>query len=333
MENINSTHFIVSVVIPFYNAREYVIQAVESALMQPETGEILLIDDNSPDGGLEVCNYLAIKYPIVKLLRHPDHKNHGAASSRNLGIYNSRFPYIAFLDADDYFLPNRFSKTVKVFAENQNVDGVYEAIGAKFQDNDAKKLWEKVSLNEYTTITKTVRPEELFVKMLFDNIGSFSFDGFTARKELFFKVGTFDENLKFFEDTALTIKFAAKGNLYPGSIDKPIAVRRVHQNNRITYHLEDKVKSYESHIALWQSLYDWGKKSLTYDKQILIVIRFIDRIRKADYFENHRFINFLTSRKNMFKLAAHYPKIFLDWRFCKRTIPSKILFTRTFPRG
>ena len=114
----------ISIVIPFYNAREFVTQSVQSALEQPETGEVLLIEDDSPDGGLEVCQGLANKYTKVRLMRHPDKCNHGAAASRNLGIKNTNLPFIAFLDADDYYLPGRFTKTKERFNADFSVDGV-----------------------------------------------------------------------------------------------------------------------------------------------------------------------------------------------------------------
>ena len=103
--------FRVSVVTPVYNAAEFVTRAVESALAQPETGEVLLIEDNSPDNSLRVCRELAEKHEKVRVLRHPDGGNHGAGASRNLGMQNARFDYIGFVDADNFDLLNRFAKT------------------------------------------------------------------------------------------------------------------------------------------------------------------------------------------------------------------------------
>jgi glycosyltransferase involved in cell wall biosynthesis len=88
--------FAVSVVIPFYNARDYVTQAVESALSQPETGEVLLIEDGSPDGGIETCRVLASLYPKVKFLQHPDGKP--GAQLANLGKKNPH-THLRLLDA------------------------------------------------------------------------------------------------------------------------------------------------------------------------------------------------------------------------------------------
>ena len=66
----------VSVVIPVYNAENFLETAVESALSQPEVAEVLLVEDKSPDNSLTVCKRLTQKYPNVRLLQHSDGKNH-----------------------------------------------------------------------------------------------------------------------------------------------------------------------------------------------------------------------------------------------------------------
>ncbi len=320
-----TAEFKVSVVIPFYNAREYVTQAVESALAQPETGEVILIDDDSPDGGLVVCQELAEKHKQVRALRHSDAQNHGAAASRNIGILNARFPYVAFLDADDYFLPDRFSKTKEIFSEYQDAEGVYEAIGAVFQGAEVQELWDRLPLRELTTINRVVLPEELFEKMLFGNLGTFSFDGFTGKRDLFSRVGLFNEKLKYFEDTELMYKLAAKGVLYPGSIDTPIAVRRVHENNRITYLLDDKRRTYAHNLELWQALLNWGGKNLTQEQKKLLALHYIGRLHKADYFDDYKFSDFCSSRVRMAKIAWTYPEVLKNTLFWRKLFPARNL--------
>lgn len=317
--------FKVSVVIPFYNAREYVTQAVESALVLPETSEVILIDDNSPDGGLILCQDLARKYKQVRVLSHADGQNHGAAASRNVGILSAHFPYIAFLDADDYFLPDRFSKTVEVFSEHLDAEGVYEAIGAVFHHTEAEEIWSRLPMKVLTTVSRVVPPSELFEKMLFGNLGSFSFDGFTGKRDLFSRVGLFNEKLKYFEDTELMYKLAAKGILYPGSIVAPIAIRRVHNANRITHLLDDERKTYACNLELWQAILNWGKKNLTTEQNNMLALRFVERLHKADYFNDFRFSDLLLSRKRMVKIAWKYPALIRKQLFWRKLFPAKKL--------
>lgn len=133
--------FRVSVIIPVYNAGPFIRQAVESALAQPETAEVVLVEDNSPDDSLAACQKLAREYPQVRLFQHPGGINRGAGPSRNLGIINSTRDFIAFLDADDFYLPGRFTVVRQVFAERPDCDGVYEAVGMHFEDEEGKTRW------------------------------------------------------------------------------------------------------------------------------------------------------------------------------------------------
>lgn len=317
--------FKISIVIPFYNAREYVTQAVESALQQPETGEVLLIEDGSPDSGLEVCQQLAQRYSKVRLLRHFDGGNHGAAASRNLGIKNVSFQYVSFLDADDYFLPNRFDRTKEVFYSNENIDGVYEAIGIFFQDAKSKEIYRNVGLPEMTTVTKKVLPENLFVSFMKGGIGHFSFDGFTGRKELFSRVSYFNEELKMYEDSFLMYQLSAKGRLFFGDIQNPVAIRRVHQGNRITNQFADEQKKYKTMIEFWQLLLKWGEENLSRDQFNWVVRRNISQLRNIDYVKDFHWEEFILSRRKMLRYSLEYPFLLLDYYFWRRLIPSREL--------
>src|SRR6476661_1937714 len=103
----------ISVVIPVYNVENYLQRAVTSVFEQPEVIELLLVEDGSSDNSIGLCRDLAEKDKRIIVLQHRDGKNRGVAASRNLGIRNASCPFVAFLDADDYYLPNRFKHTVE----------------------------------------------------------------------------------------------------------------------------------------------------------------------------------------------------------------------------
>ncbi|MBP7177346.1 MAG: glycosyltransferase family 2 protein, partial [Thermoclostridium sp.] len=132
-------HLSVSIITPVYNAASYIVRAVESALAQPEVREVILVEDCSPDDSLAVCRQLACLYPQVKLFQHPGGVNRGAGPSRNLGIIKSTCPYIAFLDADDFYLPARFSAAQAVFEQHSDCDGVYDAVGMYYEDEASRE--------------------------------------------------------------------------------------------------------------------------------------------------------------------------------------------------
>ena len=80
----------VSVIVPVYNAEEWLTEAVSSIVNQEYVHEVILAEDGSSDNSLAVCMALAENNPKVKLVRHPDGKNHGAGASRNLGVLNAQ---------------------------------------------------------------------------------------------------------------------------------------------------------------------------------------------------------------------------------------------------
>jgi glycosyltransferase involved in cell wall biosynthesis len=321
-----SEPFQVSVVIPVYNARDFVTDALESALQQPETCEILLIEDGSLDGGLEVCQRLAQQHCRVKLLRHFDEGNHGAAASRNLGIRSATFPYIAFLDADDFFLPNRFAETKRVFCLNENADGVYEAIGVTFEDPESRDLYNEVGLPHITTVKGAISPENLFVALMKGGMGHFSFNGFTGKKDLFTRVSRFDERLAMYEDSLLMFQLSAKGRLYPGNIKEPVALRRVHRENRITNRLKQQRINYDAMVEFWQLLLIWGKVNLSARQLYWLVRRNVSQIRNIDYLKDICFSDFVTSRKRMLHYVKDYPFLLFDSYFWRRLLPSRSVF-------
>jgi len=321
---------LVSVIIPFYNAKEFITQAVLSALDQPETGEVLLIEDGSPDGGLDVCTKLAQKYSQVRLFQHPDFRNHGMPASRNLGVINSHCPYIAFLDADDYYLPGRFTKTFTIFKSDRSIEGVYNALGVHFETEVDRETFARTSLPALTTVKETVSPEELFRRLisLGKGIGGFHFNTLTVKRTLFNKTGLFTEDLLVHADTEMMYKMASVGKLVPGEINNPVSIRRVHNNNRITHHLANKRKTYSTETKMFKSLLEWSQKNLSKNYQNLITLRSIERFRKSDYFDDHNCKDFLNSRKSMLRLAIAYPNTFLNHWFWRLIIPSKSLFMK-----
>lgn len=97
----------VSIVVPIYNAQEYLTQCVESLTGQDyENIEILLIDDGSTDNSSEICDNLQAECNKIRTIHK---ENGGAASARNLGVKEATGDYIMFIDADDWLELNAVS--------------------------------------------------------------------------------------------------------------------------------------------------------------------------------------------------------------------------------
>ena len=224
----------ISVIIPVYNAAAYLTKAVTSALDQPEVAEVVLVEDASPDNALEIAQQLAKSDKRVKVFQHPDKKNHGAGASRNLGIEKSTFDYIAFLDADDFYLSERFKKTKIVFENNSLTEGVYEAIGLHpYTEIDLKKHGRLVDGTWLNTIDAGISPHRLFHAFLFGDRGWWHLNGFTIKKELLEKTAFFDSTLLQAQDTDFLLRACLHGYLAAGILDRPVAMRGLHQENRI----------------------------------------------------------------------------------------------------
>lgn len=107
---------LVSISIPFYNCRRFLEEAIESVLAQTwQNWELFLVDDGSTDGGTEKAREYAARFPErIRYLEHPGHANRGLPCTRNLGGSASRGEYLAFLDSDDVWLPDKLAQQVSV---------------------------------------------------------------------------------------------------------------------------------------------------------------------------------------------------------------------------
>jgi glycosyltransferase involved in cell wall biosynthesis len=239
----------ISVIIPVYNAEMYVRKAVESALQFEEVKEVILIEDGSPDNALEVCRQLVKEDVRVKLFQHPNGENKGAGASRNVGIENATCEYIAFLDADDYYLPNRFDKDKEIFANTPDAEGVYNAMGFY------NYKFNKVVTKRLTTITQKVPPEKLFFQQMgiLHSKGYFTICTLTVKREVFKKTGLFNHNLILHQDTDWITKLVLTSRLYSGNITKATAMRGVHDKNRSI----NNPKRYQTNLLLLNSLKKW----------------------------------------------------------------------------
>ena len=107
---------ILSVVIPVYNVEKYLERCVESVMRQTYKNiEVILVNDGSTDGSLEVCKNLQKKYPKLIIVDKP---NGGLSSARNAGVKASHGDYIAFLDSDDWVTPDCYEYMLGLVVSN-----------------------------------------------------------------------------------------------------------------------------------------------------------------------------------------------------------------------
>lgn len=184
----------ISVVIPAYNAASTILRAISAALAQ-DTGnqelEIIVVDDGSMDAtGILVEAYAKLSRQTIRLYHQV---NLGPAAARNLGVAMSQGGYIAFLDADDYWLPGKLRAQLKVLERNLDTALVctprnrrrFAPATAEFLIDFHSLLW---SNRVYTSSV-------------------------VVRKQAFEAVGGFNPERRLSEDYELWLKIAAKGSL------------------------------------------------------------------------------------------------------------------------
>jgi hypothetical protein len=247
----------ISVIIPVYNAAAFVAKAVASALMLEEVKEVLLIEDGSTDNSLAICKGLEKENDKISLFTHVNNLNKGAGASRNVGIENAKADFIAFLDADDYYLPNRFEAEKSIFETQPDVDGVYGALGFHYYSEGGKQKYERASFSKLTTLNGKPSPNELFLSLTWlhpEINGHFHIVALTLKRDIFDNKAEKFSNLTMHEDTVFIMQLSLNCRLQAGIIDRPVALRGVHDENRIVNNTDA-----QSRLVMWTELYEWAK--------------------------------------------------------------------------
>lgn len=191
---------IISVVIPTYNRSEKLLRALDSIYNQTAIeciGEIIVVDDGSTDDTefrlLEYCK----KHNNPKII-FIKQKNKGASSARNKGMSESHYPYIAFLDSDDMWLPNKIEMQVEVFEQKKDAG----LIGGNFQDKPLRLFFKNIkSLHKATLLELMYKFYPVTPSII-------------IKKEIFNLVGGFDEDIHYYEDCDYFQKICALGYGY-----------------------------------------------------------------------------------------------------------------------
>ena len=108
LQNVNER---VAVICCFLDGKAFLAEAIESVRAQ-DYGDfaLVLVDDGSTDGASEIARAFTARDPRISYLEHDGHANKGLSASRNAGIAASDGDYIAFIDADDVWVPHKLSE-------------------------------------------------------------------------------------------------------------------------------------------------------------------------------------------------------------------------------
>lgn len=207
---------IVSVVIPAYNASAFICKTLLSVLEQSFNRiEVIVVDDGSVDETVSLVNGFGNS---VKCICNP---HLGKSASRNAGIRIAKGEYIAFVDADDIWLPDKLELQLEMFYKNPDLYFVYTD-GYQFRDNSEKNIV------TFGKISRLHSGHVLSHLLLEDFIPS---PTPLIRLKIFDEVGLFDETLLQHEpeDWDMWLRIAERHQI--SYVDRPLVRYRLHTNS------------------------------------------------------------------------------------------------------
>ena len=221
----------VSVIIPTYNRAEMVKEAIQSVLEQTYTDyEIVVVDDGSTDNTRDVVNALNRRFNKIRYIYQ---ENKGRSAARNRGIRTALGDYIAFLDSDDRFLPEKLRMQVEVLESNSDAGMVYtntinvDENGRMLADSDITRR----------KLSGCIYPELLFIKGT-----SICTPSVLVRTQVLNEVGVFDETMDIAEDLDLWRRIARQYKVL--QIPEPLTILRYRLNERFPIRKYAKARTF-----------------------------------------------------------------------------------------
>ena len=220
----------VSVITIFRDAGPYLQEAIDSVVAQTFTEwELLLVDDGSADGSTSIARLAAnADRDRVRYLEHDGHTNRGMSASRNLGVAKARAALVAFLDADDVFLPTKLEHQVSLLDAHPDVAMVYGPMTLWFGwtgdplDTGRNRLY-PTRMPPRQVIT----PPDLFIAFLRLRAPTPATCSVLLRRDAFLRAGGFEESFGgMYEDKVFFHKLALHERVLV--TDQPLDLYRQH---------------------------------------------------------------------------------------------------------
>lgn len=201
----------ISVIIPAYNAEKFIAEAITSVLNQTFGDlEIIVVNDGSTDNTLDV-----LKQYTDPRLSYYDIKNSGVSFARNYAVKKSAGKWLAFIDADDIWDPNKLEEQLLSIE------------GKRWSHTDSYYIGEKQSGSEKRSDLTEQFDGNIFEHLIEENFITTS--TVLIDKNLFLSIGGFDENLKALEDWKLWLDISSKEDVAYSR--KPLAKYRVYEGS------------------------------------------------------------------------------------------------------
>lgn len=158
---------LISIIVPVYNAEKFIRETMDCVMAQTyQQWELLLVEDRSSDASAEVIRrYIEEKgEPRIRMLRQPS--NQGAARARNRGVREAAGRYIAYLDADDLWTPDKLERELKFMREK---DAAFVFTGYEFADEHGVGTGKVVHVPETLNYSQALSNTTIFTStVMFD---------------------------------------------------------------------------------------------------------------------------------------------------------------------
>lgn len=188
---------LISVVIPMYNSKDTIQRALQSVVDQDYKGlfEIIVVNDGSKDNSMEVVELFIERNKSSNIVLISQ-LNGGVSKARNTGLKNVTGNYIALLDSDDAWFPNKISSQMHILENNSNIDFIGTAFEGFYFKNNAE--------GELINVK--------FKKLIFKNY--FQPSTVLMKKSIIDKIGLFDESQKYAEEGNFFFRVSQEFNCF-----------------------------------------------------------------------------------------------------------------------
>ena len=277
----------ISVYITSFNKSLFISEAIESVLSQTlKPDELIIIDDASTDNSREIIDGYKNRYPdIIKVLHN--YKNLGISRTRNRALEKCSGDFITFLDADDYFYPNKLEFESNLL-KDKNVNVVYSNF--HYIDKNNKII------GSFSSHDDAPAQGNIFCQTISKQYGVSSGNNYIY--EMFYrnclnKAGNYDEKIKIWEDWDFRIRMSKIFNY--GYCPKINSVYRkldtgLHKSS-YKMHYREKLKIIKKNKHLFNDLTRDDKKNVNNRVYAKIKVYFIVYLRKL--FESKKYISFI----------------------------------------
>lgn len=230
---------LVSCVIIFLNGEDHIAEAIDSIIAQSyENWELVLVDDGTTDGATEIALSYAQRRPgQIRYIEHPGHENRGMSASRNAGVREARGDHIAFLDADDVWLPERLRVHVDVLERHpeaaMTIGPTLLWSSWKRDDLPAFRPWLAADMTTLLGLPTDRVLEPPFLALHYLNAHGAGMPGICSnliRREALLDVGGFNESFRrLYEDQVMLFKMFLKHRVI--AIDRVLDKYRQHEGS------------------------------------------------------------------------------------------------------